>query len=277
MLNYITWDVNPTLIEIFGREIRWYGLMWGIGFLVGYEILLRILKNEKTPKDWGDKIFIYMFIGTIVGARLGHCLLYEHWFDWIDINGVLQEGYISHPFNLLKIWEGGLSSHGGAFGILTAMFLFNRYVSKRGFIWIFDRLVIGVAFTGACIRFGNFMNSEIYGEVTSLPWGVIFKHDGQTLPAHPTQLYEMLYCLVAFGVTMFLYWKKKAYERRGLIFGVFLMIIFGVRFFLEFIKNNQESFEENMILNMGQILSIPFVVWGGWLIYNSLKKPKIVI
>jgi phosphatidylglycerol:prolipoprotein diacylglycerol transferase len=275
MLNAIVWDVNPVIVEIFGREIRWYGLMWGIGFLLGFELLRRIYKHEKLHPDWADKMFVYMFIGTIIGARIGHCLLYEHWFDWVDKFGVLQEGYVSHPWNILKVWEGGLSSHGGAFGILVAMIFFNRNVSKMGYIWIFDRLVMAVCVVGTCIRFGNLMNSEIYGEHTNLPWGFIFIRDGQTLPSHPTQIYEMLYCLIALGVCSYLYWKLKAYEKRGLIFGVFLLIIFGTRFLLEFIKNNQESFENDMILNMGQILSIPFIIWGVWLVINVYKtKPQ---
>ncbi|MBN1462152.1 MAG: prolipoprotein diacylglyceryl transferase [Paludibacteraceae bacterium] len=283
MLQSIVWDVNPVIVELFGREVRWYGLMWGVGFLIGFELISRIFKNENGGADWADKIFIYMFVGTIIGARLGHCLFYEHWFDWVDSNGVLQEGYISHPLNLLKVWEGGLSSHGGAFGILVSMYLYNRNVTKKGFIWIFDRLVIPVAFVGACIRFGNLMNSEIYGEPTNLAWGFEFVRDytwhkpiaeggSGGLPVHPTQIYEILYCLVALGVTSFMYWKKRAYERKGLIFGTFLLIIFGTRFLLEFIKNNQESFEQNLLLNMGQILSIPFIIWGCWLIINALKN-----
>jgi phosphatidylglycerol:prolipoprotein diacylglycerol transferase len=275
MLNYIIWNFDPILVKLGPITIHWYGLMWGLGFLIGFELMSRIFKHEKHPKEWADKMFIFMFIGTIIGARLGHCLFYEHWFDWVDTNGMLREGYISHPLNLLKIYEGGLSSHGGAFGILTAMFFYNRNVSKKGYIWIFDRLVMPVAVVGAFIRFGNLLNSEIYGEATTMPWGFIFVRDGQTLPAHPTQLYEVLYCLVSLGLTSFLYWKKKAYQRRGLIFGTFLIIIFFTRFLLEFIKNNQESFEDSMALNMGQILSIPFVLWGGWLIYNSYKKPRI--
>jgi len=285
MLNFITWNVAPKLFSVGPLTVRWYGLMWGIGFLIGYEIILRVFKHEKYPAEWADKIFVYMFVGTIIGARLGHCLLYEHWFDWADQTGLIHEGYVSHPWNLLKVWEGGLSSHGGAFGILIAMYFFNRNVSKKGYIWIFDRLVIAVAFTGACIRFGNLMNSEIYGDPTTLPWGFRFIQNLNewmagappvySLPSHPTQIYEMLYCLVSLGVTSFLFFKKKAYERRGLIFGTFLIIIFVTRFLLEFIKNIQSDFEKDMILNMGQLLSIPFIIWGIWLFVNALRKPRI--
>ncbi len=275
MLNYIIWNFDPILLSLGPITIHWYGLMWGIGFLVGFELMSRIFKYENHPKEWADKMFIYMFIGTIIGARLGHCLFYEHWFDWIDAYGRTHEGCISHPLNLLKVWEGGLSSHGGAFGILTSMYIYNRRVSKKGYLWIFDRLIMPIAVVGSCIRFGNLLNSEIYGEVTTMPWGFIFVRDGQTLPAHPTQLYETLYCLVTLAVSSYLFFKKKAYERKGFIFGTSLIIIFLTRFFLEFIKNDQESFEAEMLLNMGQILSIPFIIWGGWLIYNTMKKPRI--
>ncbi len=283
MLQSIIWNVDPILFELGPITVRWYGLMWGLGFILGYELMTRILKHEKLPAEWGDKLFIYMFIGTIVGARLGHCLFYERWFDWVDVNGYLHEGYISNPLNLLKVWEGGLSSHGGAIGILIAMYFFNRNVSKKGFIWIFDRLVMPVAVVGAFIRFGNLMNSEIYGEPTSLAWGFEFLRDPNwhkplteggsgALPVHPTQIYEIMYCLLALGINSFLYWKKNAYENKGEIFGIFLLIIFGVRFLLEFIKNNQEQFENNLLLNMGQLLSIPLILWGAWLLYTSYKN-----
>ena len=155
------------------------------------------------------------------------------------------------------------------------MYYYNKNVSKKGFIWIFDRLVIGVALAGASIRLGNLMNSEIYGTATTLPWGFIFVRDGQTEPMHPTQIYEMIYCLVTFAVTYWLYYKKEAYKKTGLIFGVFLLGIFGTRFLLEFIKLNQEAFESGMILNMGQILSVPFIIWGIWLIMNSNKAVAV--
>lgn len=260
MLGYITWNVDPILFSIGNIHVHWYGLMWGIGFLIGYELISRIFKHEKYPEDWADKIFIYMAIGTIIGARIGHCLFY----GW--------EYYSSHPIDILKVWEGGLSSHGGAIGILIAMYFFAKYVTKKNYLWVFDRLVMPIAFCGACIRFGNLMNSEIYGHPTTMPWGFIFVRNGETLPCHPTQIYEMLYCLVALGTTSFLYWKKQAYKHEGVIFGTFLIIVFLTRFLLEFIKNDQESFEANMLLNMGQILSIPFILWGLWLFYRAYKK-----
>ncbi len=261
MLNYITWNVDPIIFTLGPLSVRWYGLMWGLGFIIGFEIISRIFKKENCPKDWADKLFIYIAVGSIVGARLGHCLFY----GW--------EHYSKNPIEILYIWQGGLASHGGAMGIMVAMYLFNKKVTKKGYLWIFDRLVIPVSLAAACIRFGNLMNSEIYGAPTTLPWGIIFARNGDTWASHPTQIYEMLYCLLALGVTSYLYWKKKAYQKTGIIFGAFLIIVFLSRFFLEFIKNDQEAFEQGMTLNMGQWLSIPFVIWGIWLLIRAYRNP----
>ncbi|MBR6354187.1 MAG: prolipoprotein diacylglyceryl transferase [Paludibacteraceae bacterium] len=285
MLSYLTWNVDPYIVH-WGETggIRWYGLLWAVGLYLAYLIQVKLYTHEKCPKEWPDKIFMWMTIGVIVGARIGHCWFYE-WHltnDPIQIFGWTinyRNPYIENPFALLRIWEGGLSSHGGAIGLIIAAWLLNRYhFSKEDpkrntdLIWIFDRLVIGVCITATLIRLGNLMNSEIYGNPTSLPWGFIFVRDGQTEPCHPTQIYEMLYCIVAFIVTWLMYWKGKCYEKRGLIFGTFLLIIFGTRFVLEFIKLDQEAFESNLFLNMGQLLSIPFILWGLYLIIRACKK-----
>jgi len=280
MLNYITWNVDPELFSIGPLTVRWYGLLWAVGIWLALIIVQRIFKHEKHPESWVDKLFIYTVLGTIVGARLGHCFFYE-WKElaepvtFLGISFKYANHYLTHPWELLYIWRGGLASHGGAIGILIAMYFYNKNVSKKGFIWIFDRLVIGVALAGASIRLGNLMNSEIYGTATTLPWGFIFVRDGQTEPMHPTQIYEMIYCLVTFAVTYWLFYKKEAYKKTGLIFGLFLLGIFGTRFLLEFIKLNQEAFESGMILNMGQILSVPFIIWGIWLIMNSNKAVAV--
>lgn len=276
LFNSIVWNIDPVLVDLGPIQVRWYGLLWAVGIWLALMIVQKIFKHEKHPDAWIDKLFMYTVIGTIVGARLGHCLFYE-WklldepTQFLGFTFNYGNHYLSHPWELLYVWRGGLASHGGAIGILTAMYFYNKNVSKKGFIWIFDRLVIGVAVAGACIRLGNLMNSEIYGTATDLPWGFIFVRDGQTMPMHPTQIYEMLYTIAAFLVTSWLYWKKQAHKQTGLIFGVFLLIVFGTRFLLEFIKLDQEVFESGMFLNMGQLLSIPFVVWGFWLIYRSQK------
>ena len=280
MLNYITWTVDPELFSIGSLTVRWYGLLWAIGIWLALVIVQKIFKHEKHPEAWVDKLFIYTVLGTIIGARLGHCFFYE-WKElaepvtFLGITFKYGNYYLSHPWELLYIWRGGLASHGGAIGILIAMYYYNKNVSKKGYIWIFDRLVIGVALAGASIRLGNLMNSEIYGTATTLPWGFIFVRDGQSEPMHPTQIYEMIYCLVTFAVTYWLYYKKEAYKKTGFIFGVFLLGIFGTRFLLEFIKLNQEAFESGMILNMGQILSVPFIIWGIWLIMNRNKAVAV--
>ena len=244
---------------------------------------------------------MWMVIGLIIGARVGHCWFYE-WHnvtlpemakyceymnistDPVQIFGWTinyRNPYIEHPLQLLKIWEGGLSSHGGAIGLLTAAWLLNKKVFSKepkfhtSLLWIMDRLVVGVCVTATLIRLGNLMNSEIYGTPTDLPWGFIFVRDGQTEPCHPTQIYEMLYCIVGFIVTWLMYWKAKAYKREGLLLGIFLEIIFFTRFMLEFIKNDQELFEAGHILNMGQVLSLPFIIWGVYLIIRAYKRPAL--
>jgi prolipoprotein diacylglyceryl transferase len=254
--------------------------MWATGIWATLLITTKIFKHEKLPQEWVDKLFMYTVIGAIVGARLGHCLFYE-WqllpepVTFLGITFNYGNHYLSNPWELLYIWRGGLASHGGAIGILIAMILFNKNVSKKGINWIFDRLLIGVTLCGAAIRFGNLMNSEIYGNVTSLPWGFIFVRTGETQPMHPTQIYEMMYCLITFAIMWWMYWKKEAYKQNGLLFGVFLIGVWGSRFVLEFIKMNQEAFESNMPLNMGQWLSLPLIIWGiGLIIRAKLNSAK---
>jgi prolipoprotein diacylglyceryl transferase len=279
LLNFITWTVDPVFIHLGPLTIRWYGLFWALGIYATLFITQKIFKHEKLPEAWLDKLFLYTVIGAILGARLGHCLFYE-WqllpepVSFLGMTFKYGNHYLSHPWELLYIWRGGLASHGGAIGILVAMILYNKNVSKKGLNWILDRLLIGVAICAMAIRFGNLMNSEIYGGVTNLPWGFIFLMDAQNdgLPHHPTQIYEMMYCLVTFIVTWWMYWKKEAYKKNGLITGTFLILMFGSRFSLEFIKLNQEAFESNLFLNMGQILSLPFILWGIWLIIRSTRK-----
>lgn len=258
-------------------------MCWAVGIYLCYLIQVKLYANEGCPKDWPEKIFWWMTLGVIIGARLGHCWFYEWHYtnDPIQIlawNIHYRNPYIEHPLALLKIWEGGLSSHGGAMGLIVASWLLNKkHFSKcpefdTSLVWILDRLVIGVCVTATLIRFGNLMNSEIYGEPTSLPWGFIFVRDGQTEPCHPTQIYEMLYCIVAFVVTWVMYWKYEAYKKRGLLLGVFLLIVFVTRFCLEFIKFNQEEFEDNFLLNQGQVLSIPLIVWGVYLVITACRQ-----
>lgn len=291
MLHYITWNVDPVLFSLGPLSVRWYGLLWAIAILTAWEIVKKIYKHEHRPDNWADKLFIYGTVGLIVGARLGHCFFYEwHLLDepvtLLGITFRYGNPYLTQPWKLLAIWQGGLASHGGAIGLLIAMWLYNKKVTHTGYLYILDRLVIGVAIGGACIRLGNLMNSEIYGGPTTLPWGFNFIRDymwhvpldqggAGELPCHPTQIYEMIYCIVTFVIIWRMYWKTDAAKRPGLIFGVFLLGIFGTRFLLEFIKWDQEAFEAGMLLNMGQLLSVPFIVWGIWLIIRARRKAPL--
>lgn len=265
--NAIVWDVNPMLIDSFVK-VRWYGLMFAIGFLVGYKIVDKMFKKEGVPADWIDKLLLWVVGATIIGARLGHVFFYA----W--------DQYKDDPIKILYIWEGGLASHGGTIAIIIAVLLFSVITTKRSPLWTFDRLVIPIAFVGALIRIGNLMNSEIFGHATDLPWGFMFVrsaewhyfYEGQA--CHPTQIYESLCYLALFGLLMWMYWKKNAQNRPGLIFGVFLTLLFTARFLIEYVKNPQEEFERDMILNMGQLLSLPFILLGiGLIIYAMVNKP----
>lgn len=272
MFAYITWTVDPDLFSIGPLTVRWYGLMWALGFLLGYWIESKIYLREKMTQDQMDKLFIYMLVGTVIGARLGHCFFYNPSY------------YLSNLGEILCVWKGGLSSHGGACGILVALWIFAKRVALKDFIWVMDRIVIAVALCGACIRFGNLMNHEIYGHATDVPWAFEFIkniHHWQagaepvfSAPSHPTQIYEMLYCLITFAIVMFLYWRTNARHYQGFIFGVFLICVFLSRFCLEFLKNSQETFEDDMVLNMGQLLSLPLIIWGGWLLYKSFSEMR---
>lgn len=265
LINYIVWDVSPEIFSIGSLSVRYYGVLWALSFLLGYFIFERFVKKEGLPEGYLDSLTIYMAIGTIVGARLGHCLFYEPAY------------YLSNPIEIFKIWKGGLASHGAAIGIIFALYMFSKK-TKRPLIYILDRIVITVALAGVLIRLGNLMNSEIYGVKTSLPWGFIFKQDGQTLPKHPTQIYEALSYLVGYLVLHITYIKTNAKPRPGLLFGLFLIFIFATRFLIEFIKEPQVEFESTMTLNMGQWLSIPFVILGivfiVWSLMGKAGKAK---
>lgn len=256
LLNYINWDVDPEIFKIWIFSIRYYGLLFASSFFFGYIIMQKIFKREGLTNELLDKLTVYMAIGTVVGARLGHCLFYQPDF------------YLSNPIEIFKIWRGGLASHGAAVGILISLYYFAKK-NKKPYLWILDRIVIVVALAGFFIRMGNLMNSEIYGNATNLPWGFVFIRDGQTIPKHPTQIYEALSYLIIFFFLYRIYNKKGADVKQGLIFSIFLITLFTVRFFIEFIKEDQVGFEQGMTLNMGQWLSIPFVLIGFYLLYRS--------
>lgn len=272
MTGFITWTANPVLFQLGFFAVRWYSLMFLIGFTIGYYIIYKMFKHEGARQEWIDKLLIYVAIATIVGSRLGHVFFYQ--WDY----------YSQHPLDIIKIWEGGLASHGGTIGIIIAILLYSKYVTKKSPIWTFDRLVVPVALVGALIRIGNLFNHEIYGHDTTLPWGFRFIENLHgwmagadpifTAPCHPTQIYEALAYLALFSLLMVMYWKYNCQERKGLIFGVFLTWLFSARFFIEFIKNVQVEFEEGMALNMGQWLSVPFIIAGLVLIVYALSHER---
>jgi len=264
ILAFIHWNVSPEIFSIGFIHVRWYGLMFAVGFLFGYNLMEKMFKNENVDLKWLESLFIYLVVATIVGARLGHVLFY----GWDD--------YSKNPIEILYVWQGGLASHGGVIGIIIAMIIWSKKVSKRNLLWVLDRIVVPSVFVGALIRFGNLMNSEIYGVPTTLPWGVIFERNHETVAKHPTQIYESLSYLLTFSVLLYMYWKTKAKDYQGLLVGVFFIMVFTARFLIEFIKEVQESFEKGMSLDMGQWLSIPFVITGIILIVLANRKGPVV-
>ena len=267
-LLYVHWNVNPDIFHLGGITVRWYSLLFVSGFILGYYIFRRFFQREGIPADKViDPLLYTLLIGTLVGARLGHCIFYQPDYYFGSLKGFLE---------IFQPWKGGLASHGGAIVLILAMIWFARkYGRKYNFdtLWLLDHLAIATAFAGAFIRFGNLMNSEIYGDVTTLPWGFIFERVGETVPKHPTQLYEALSYLILGIILVLLYNKRLDKIYRGTFIGLFLVGCFGMRFLIEFIKEPQVEFEVNMALDMGQILSIPFILLGiGFLAYAYIRK-----
>ena len=264
MLSFIHWNMNPDLFSIGPLTVRWYGLMFALSFIVGYSIVERMFKRESQNEKWLDSLLMYIVIATIVGARLGHVFFY----GW--------DYYSQNLLEIVMVNKGGLASHGGAAGIFIALLIYSKKYTKRNVFWIIDRVVVPTALAAMAIRMGNLFNSEIYGIETAQPWGFIFERNGETVPKHPTQLYEALSYLATFGILMWMYWKTEARTKIGMLSGVFFILVFTARFFIEYIKEDQEAFEATMALNMGQWLSIPFILGGVALVVWAVKsKPYI--
>lgn len=294
----VVWNFEPRIVPSWPMPV-WYGIMWALGFLVGYRILDKMLKSEDVPEGWMDKILIYTLAGGVLGARLGHCLFYQ------------PDYYLAHPIDIFKIWEGGLASHGGAIGIIISSYLLSRNVTKKSILWSLDRLVVPTAFAAFLIRLGNLFNHEIVGKATGTDFGFKFLrhdilgwqalqetgkdnlHDAYTAIAtepqfanwleaipnrHPAQLYESICYLVIFVVLMAVYWKTNAAQIKGFLLGLFFILLFGARFVIEFFKENQDGIDQNLnTINMGQILSIPLVLLGLYFVFRNfgaLKKGK---
>ena len=255
---YIIWSVSPEIFSAGPVTLRWYGLLFAFGFLAGLLLMQWIFRVEGHSRNDIDRLFQYVVIGSLIGARLGHCLFYDPGY------------YLAHPVEILKIWEGGLASHGTGIGLLVVLFLYARNTPGQSYLWIMDRLSIATVLAGACIRLGNLFNSEILGKPTDLPWAFIFTRVDH-LPRHPVQLYESIAYGLLFLVLLTLYRRKRAKPAPGLLLGVFLTGTFGARFMLEFIKVRQAAFGHDLVFSMGQWLSIPLILWGAWMLYRSVR------
>lgn len=263
ILDFITWNASPT---IFGH-LRWYGLMFAIGFWIGTLIMTRMFEHERAPEKWIGILLIYTVLGTIIGARLGHVFFYEWPY------------YSTHLSEIPMVWRGGLASHGGVIGVVLAVVLFSIFTSKRSVLWTLDRLCVPTALVAGLIRLGNLFNSEIFGHQTDLPWGFIFVRAGMDVPCHPTQIYEALAYFALFALLMWMYWKKNAEERHGLLLGTFFVWVFSARFLIEFVKNIQDGPTDAAAyaatgLNMGQWLSIPCILIGIVLLIYAFSRPR---
>ena len=284
---FVTWDVAPEIFHIGSFSLRWYTLLFAMAFVLGYFILRKIFQREGVSLKLIDRLSLYMLLGTVIGARLGHCLFYEPGY------------YLQNPLEILQTWKGGLASHGAAIGILVALYIFSRVEHKSlpggegwggAYLWLLDRMVIVVALACSLIRIGNLMNSEIFGLPTNLFWGFEFVLSPEWYrppiskqPCHPTQIYEALAYFTIFLLLIGKYISTAnrqlsidKYQFNGLLFGIFLVSMFSVRFIIEFIKINQVNFEKEMWLNMGQLLSLPFIILGIYLLWqkNQIKKEK---
>ena len=256
----ITWNIHPVIVELFGTfPIRYYSLLFAGGLLLGYMVVKGMWVKEKLSIEALDTLAFYVFIATVLGARLGHCLFYE------------PEYYLKHPLEMLLPFNfqggtfnytgfQGLASHGGILGVFIAIWLFCRK-AKMDIFSVLDKVAVGGALTGAFIRLGNFMNSEILGKATGTDYGIIFKRVDNVV-RHPAQLYEAAAYLLIFILLFVLYRNKKSKRGHGFLFGLFFTLLFIARFIIEFFKINQVSFEDAMTYNMGQMLSIPFIIAG---------------
>ena len=256
---FITWNISPEIFRIGFIAIRWYGLLFASGFVIGYYIMSNFYEKEKKPQKDLEALTITMIIGTVIGARLGHCLFYD------------PIGYLSNPISILKVWEGGLASHGAAIGILISIWYYVRTRKNFTFLWVMDRVVIVVALAGFLIRLGNFFNSEILGGPATIPWAIIFSRIDM-IPRHPAQLYEAFTYLIIFFYLYSSYKKNNGVIPQGKFFGLFLILVFGARFIIEFFKDVQAPFEKGLPLDMGQLLSIPFVIAGFYFVIRATYK-----
>lgn len=283
MVAAINWDVDSQLIDGYNTP-NLYGLLFVTGLIIGYFVVRKMFRKDGISDEMLDKLVLFMVVATIVGARLGHVFFYGPYWDEVSADGVvLERGYFSHPGDILKVWEGGLASHGAAIVILISLYIYSRRIIHKPYLWMLDRISAPIAIGGTFIRLGNLVNHEMVGDVTTVPWGFRFMHHDCIPPfecswnaipvRHPAQLYEAICYFAAFLILMFLYWKKDLWKRPGVVFGSFLILIWGARFMVEFVKLGQTARDEYLFLNTGQLLSIPLIIAGIILLYRGLKKP----
>jgi phosphatidylglycerol:prolipoprotein diacylglycerol transferase len=265
MISYILWDIDPDIftIPVINHPLRWYGLFFALAFMISQRIMYFIYKKEGRPIKEIDTLTIYLIVATIAGARLGHVLFYNPIY------------YFQHPHKIIMTWEGGLASHGGVVGILIAIYLFARK-THVSYLWALDRISIVASLTFSMIRLGNLMNSEMIGKPTDLPWAFIFTSHDNT-PRHPAQLYEAIHYFIWFIILFWIWHRQKDSMKNGFLFSWSLIVLFSLRFIDEFFKMNQEQFEDGMILNMGQILSIPFILTGIVLLISNIVRKQEAI
>jgi len=262
-LAYITWNPSPEIFSIGSFSIRWYGLLFAMGFFLSYIVLYHVFKKENIAGKLLDRLAIYVFLATVIGARLGHVFFYQ--WDY----------YRENLGEIFMVWKGGLASHGAGIAIIIALIIYIRQY-KVNMWWLFDRAAMVIPIAAAFVRFGNLMNSEIYGITTAVPWGFVFVHDPDAgnVPRHPTQLYEAFSYLLISLVFYIIWRKNKAVVRPGMFVGIFLVAMFTARFLIEFLKTDQVPFEKGMVLDMGQLLSIPFILLGAFFLFWSYRKKK---
>jgi len=260
-MRHLIWNVDPAIFILGPIEIRWYGLFFALGFFLGFQIMAQFYRREQRDLENLSELCLYLMLGTIIGARLGHVLLYQ------------PDYFLSHPWEIPMIWQGGLASHGGFAGVLISLYLYLKKHRDMSFIELADRLAIPCLLAAALIRVGNFFNSEILGVPSNLPWAVVFARV-DNVPRHPAMLYEAAVYFAVFCVLFVAYWKTAIMQFPGRVFGTTLATCFLARFMIEFVKENQVAFENRMPLNMGQLMSIPFILTGVYLIYASRRMPR---
>jgi len=261
-MEYFVWSANPVALSFGSIHIFWYGILFASAILSGQMLMTWIYKQEGISEKTLEAGFVYALVGIVVGARLGHCFFYDPAY------------YLSNPLEIFAVWKGGLASHGGGLGMIIAMYLYTKKY-KFNFLWLLDRVVISTALFAFFVRMGNFMNSEIVGTPSDFPLAIIFTRV-DTLPRHPAQLYEAFSYLAIFTVLTLLYRAKAKKLHNGFLFGLFLVLIFSVRFLVEFVKTKQADYDTAFLhMSTGQALSIPFLLLGIFLMFWSSKKAQV--